>query len=148
MSEQQKLVMTIGAPASGKSTISKRYAEKNGMMYLSTDEARAKFGTGEADQTVSPIAFEYVTKKMRDYLSMGKSVVIDATNMNKEDRSKFLRDVPAGVKKIALLFEVDREELIRRDAARGRTVGVGVIDHMLAKYEPPTKDEFDQIIKM
>ena len=145
---EQKLVMAIGAPASGKSTVSKAYASKNGMVYLSTDEARAKFGAGESDQTVSPIAFDYVIKKMRDNLSMGKSVVIDATNMDKAGRNQFLKDVPSGVKKIALVFEVSRDELVRRDAARSRTVGAGVIDHFLAKYEAPTSSEFDQIIKM
>ena len=146
--QTQKLILAVGAPASGKSTISKKYAEKNGMVYLSTDEARAKFGSGEEDQSVSNIAFDYVKKKMREGLSMGKSVLIDATNMNKSSRHEFLKDVPSKVKKIAMVFEVPRDELIRRDSARSRTVGIEVIDHFLNKYEKPTTEEFDQVIMM
>jgi predicted kinase len=144
----QKLILTVGAPASGKSTYAKKYAVDNGLVYLSSDEARAKFGSGEHDQSVSAIAFDYVINQMVELLASGKSVIVDATNMYPKARNRFLSKVPNGVEKIAMVFEVPREELIRRDTDRSRTVGEGVIDMMLGKYERPTKEEFDQVIDL
>ena len=142
------LIMTVGAPASGKSTYSKKYALGNNFVYLSADEARAKFGYGEGDQSVSKIAFDYVKTRMIDELNRGNNVLIDATCMYRKARNFFLRDVKESINKICFLFEVNREELIKRDANRPRTVGVGVIDMMLNKYQPPTLDEYNEIIKL
>jgi len=142
------LIMTVGAPASGKSTYSKKYAIDNNFVYLSTDEARAKFGYGESDQSVSKIAFDYVKKRVMEELEKGNNVLIDATSMYRKARKFFLRDINKNINKICFLFEVDREELIKRDSNRPRTVGVGVIDMMLNKYQPPTLEEYNKIIKL
>jgi protein phosphatase len=144
---RQQLIVTIGPPAAGKSTYAKKYAAEHDIVYLSTDEARARFGYGEEDQSVSRQAFDYVRQCMVTELSQGKSVLIDATNMYPKRRKFFLDGVPVDVEKVAFLFEVPRDELLRRDALRPRSVGVEVIDMMLSKYVAPTLIEFNRIEK-
>jgi predicted kinase len=145
------LVVLVGAPGSGKSTFGKKFSEDQGLTYISSDELRARFGSGEEDQSVSGAVFAYIKRTIPQLLSTGKSVVIDATSMSKKDRSdyvKFANDV--GAYKIAITFEVDRNTLLKRNqdrgAAGGRNVPVEVIDRMLAKYQRPDSTEFDKVV--
>jgi protein phosphatase len=145
------LVMTVGVSGCGKSTWGKKFAQENNIIYLSSDETRAKFGKGEDDQSVTPAVFSYLNHEVDRLLSTGNSVMVDATNINRKDRRKFL---DAALKydayKIAVAFECDRETLVRRQDTRaaqgGRRVPDWVIDKMLMKYEKPTEQEFNKII--
>ena len=65
------LYLTIGAPASGKSTYSKNFIKDKDIEYLSSDELRAKFGSGESDQTCTNQVFDHIKKKVVEYLEMG-----------------------------------------------------------------------------
>lgn len=145
------LVVMVGAPASGKSTFGKKFAEEHGLNYISSDELRARFGTGENDQTVSGAVFGYIKRTIPQLLSSGKSVLIDATSMSKSDRKDYVKFADAvGAYKIAVTFEVDRNTLIKRNQERGakggRNVPVEVIDRMLSKYQRPDSTEFDKVV--
>lgn len=141
-------IFMVGAPASGKSTWGKSFAQKVGATYISSDELRAKLGKGEADQSINAQVFAIASQKFQRALSQGKHVVIDATNIDKDARKTFMK--PAKEHRaytIAVAFEVPREELIKRDAARARTVGPEVIDKFLNRYKRPVVgDEFDKVV--
>jgi len=145
--DRRAAVLLVGAPASGKSTWGKKFAEKVGATYISTDGIRTEIGKGEGDQTVSPAAFEIARERMKRALSNGKHVVIDATNIDGDSRRPFVkiaRDFDAY--KVAVTFEVSRDELLKRDAQRERHVGPEVIDRMLSKYKRPSTTNFDKVI--
>lgn len=144
---RKALILIVGAPASGKSTWSKAFAQKVGAVYVSTDELRAKLGKGEGDQSINAQVFAVATQKVQRSLAQGKHVVVDATNIDRGARRTFIKPAEEhGAYKIAVAFEVSREELLRRDAERARHVGQEVIDRYINDYRRPDETEFDKVI--
>lgn len=146
--DRKAIIFMIGPPASGKSTWGKNFAQKVGAVYISTDELRAKVGKGESDQSVNPQVYMIATQKVQRALAQGKHVVLDATNIDRSARRTFIKPaLQHGAYKIAVAFEVPREELLKRDAQRPRHVGPEVIDLYLNKYKRPVEgEEFDKVI--
>ena len=145
--KKKALVVLCGPPASGKSTWGKKFAQDQHLIYVSTDEIRAEIGTGEGDQSVSPAAFGIARVKVSSALGQGKSVMIDATNVNRKARKNWIKlGKGHGAFIIAVAFEVPREELLRRDSQRERHVGPEIIDRFFNKYERPTELEVDKVI--
>jgi predicted kinase len=153
LSDKQHIILVVGAPGSGKSTWAKNYeSTHNDIMYLSSDEMRAKFGTGEDDQTVSGKVFAYLKEKTNTLLAAGVNLLIDATNMSRKARKDFINiaNKYPQVEKIAVVFEVSKQELLKRNKERGekggRNVPEWVIDKMLNNYQKPDNTEFDKIL--
>ena len=152
MNDKLKVMLLVGCPGSGKSTWSKEFIKDAPLTRrVCPDEFRAKLGWGEGDQSVSHLAFEASHNALRQYLSLGLNVIIDATNMHQKGRREFIkiaREYDAEV--IANVFELDKETLLQRVKKRvsegGRDIPEEVIDSMLTKYQRPGKPEFDQVI--
>jgi predicted kinase len=143
--DKKALIVMVGPPASGKSTWGKEFAQKVGAKYVSTDAIRAQFGKGEGDQSVNP--FGAAMGRVRNALAQGRHVVIDATNINKSSRKTFTKIADElGAYKIAVAFEVPREELLKRDVGRERHVGQEVIDRYIKDYRRPDETEFDKVV--
>ena len=143
--------LLVGAPGCGKTTSGKSLCEKNpSFVRICPDEFRAKFGTGEGDQTVSGKAFQASRDAMDEALKNNKNVVIDATNMYRKTRKDFL-DIAKkyNAKTVALVFEVEKSVLLNRNINRGnaggRNVPEDVIQKMLDRYERPTTLEFNEV---
>lgn len=137
----------VGAPASGKSTWSKKFESENpDVIRLSSDELRAKFGSGEEDQSVNAKVFGYMKRQTENLLKSGGNVMIDAMNMSKKARKDFV-DIgrKVGAKIIAYVFEVPETELKKRNKARSRTVPDFVIDKALKSYQKPESPEVDEV---
>ena len=137
------LYITVGLPGSGKSTYAKEFVKGKDIEYLSSDELRAVYGKGEDDQTVTPIVFGHIKRKVDEFLKDGKNVLVDATSVNRKERSDYINTAKKyGAKVVALIFKMDRQGLIDRNKKRGeqggRVVPDWVIDKMLAKYEEPS----------
>ena len=140
------LYITVGLPGSGKSTYAKEFIKGKDIEYLSSDELRAVYGKGQDDQTVTPIVFGHIKRKVDEFLKDGKNVLVDATSVNRKERSDYINTAKKyGAKVVALVFKMDRQGLIDRNKKRGeqggRVVPDFVIDKMLAKYEEPSFDE-------
>lgn len=145
------LVLLVGVSGCGKSTWGKKFAQDNDLTYLSSDELRGKFGKDESDQTVSGQVFPYMYRETYRLLEEGKSVLIDATNLTRKDRKKFLKAADTvGAYKVAVVFELNRDTLIARQEARaasgGRRVPDYAIDRMIQMYQKPDDTEFNRII--
>lgn len=146
------LYITVGLPGSGKSTYAKNFIKDKNAEYLSSDELRAVYGKGEDDQTVTPMVFGHIKRKVDEYLKDGKNVLVDATSVNRRERSDYINTAKKyGSKVVALVFKMDRNGLIARNQKRGseggRVVPDWVIDKMLNKYEEPDFNEgIDTII--
>ena len=137
------LYITVGLPGSGKSTYAKEFIKGKDIEYLSSDELRAVYGKGEDDQTVTPIVFGHIKRKVDEFLKDGKNVLVDATSVNRKERSDYINTAKKyDAKVVALIFKMDRQGLIDRNKKRGeqggRIVPDWVIDKMLAKYEEPS----------
>ena len=140
------LYITVELPGSGKSTYAKEFIKGKDVEYLSSDSLRAVYGKGEDDQTVTPIVFGHIKKKVDEFLKDGKNVMVDATSVNRRERSDYINTAKKyGAKVVAIVFKMDRQELIDRNKKRGeqggRVVPDWVIDKMIAKFEEPSYDE-------
>ena len=140
------LYITVGLPGSGKSTYAKEFIKGKEIEYLSSDSLRAVFGKSEEDQTVTPLVFGHIKKKVDEFLKDGKNVMVDATSVNRKERSDYINTAKKyGAKVVAIVFKMDRQGLIDRNKKRGeqggRVVPDWVIDKMLAKFEEPSYSE-------
>ncbi len=145
------LYITVGLPGSGKSTYAKEFIKGKDVEYLSSDSLRAVYGKGEDDQTVTPIVFSHIKKKVDEFLKDGKNVMVDATSVNCRERSDYINSAKKhGAKVVAIVFKMDRQGLIERNKKRGeqggRVVPDWVIDKMLNKYEEPNYNEGIDVI--
>ena len=140
------LYIAVGLPGSGKSTYAKNFIKDKDIEYLSSDELRAVYGKSEEDQTVTPLVFGHIKRKVDEFLKDGKNVLVDATSVNRKERSDYINSAKKyGAKVVAIVFKMDRQGLIDRNKKRGeqggRVVPDWVIDKMLAKFEEPSYDE-------
>lgn len=140
------IYIAVGLPGSGKSTYAKNFIKDKDIEYLSSDELRAVFGKSEEDQTVTPLVFGHIKRKVDEYLKSGKNVLVDATSVNRKERSDYIKTAKKyGAKVVAIVFKMDRQGLIDRNKKRGeqggREVPTFIIDKMLAKFEEPSYSE-------
>ena len=140
------LYITVGLPGSGKSTYAKEFIKGKEIEYLSSDSLRAVYGKSEEDQTVTPLVFGHIKRKVDEFLKDGKNVMVDATSVNRKERSDYISTAKKyGAKVVAIVFKMDRQGLINRNKKRGeqggRVVPDWVIDKMLNKFEEPSYSE-------
>jgi predicted kinase len=145
------LYITVGLPGSGKSTYVKNFIKDKDIEYLSSDSLRAVYGKDETDQSVTSIVFGHIKRKVDELLKDGKNVLVDATSVNRKERSDYINTAKKyGAKVVAIVFKMDRQGLIDRNKKRGeqggRVVPDFVIDKMLAKYEEPSYIEGIDVI--
>lgn len=160
--EQPELLMMVGAPATGKTTIIKQILQNNpekNYVVLSTDDIFTELGNKKGltyNQAFASIPFKEVNHKFFNNLKQAindrRNIIIDQTNMGKRARAKKLGLFPEEYKKSAYVFQVKREELNRRLADRfekeGKSIPSYRIDQMLNSFQMPGKDEFDKIYNM
>lgn len=134
----QKIIMLKGLPASFKSSWAKEQVKKGGYLRVSMDDLRASAFGGWS------VKKEKACLRMRDNLvrfgiKEGKSVIVDATNLNPkhEYRLRALAE-ELGVKFEIKELNVSPEECIERDLHRGdAAVGAEVIWNMYERWVRP-----------
>ena len=82
------LVVLIGASGSGKSSFARKHFKPTEV--ISSDYCRGLVADDENDQAATPAAFEILNCIAAKRMEAGRLTVIDATNVQKEDRKKFI----------------------------------------------------------
>jgi predicted kinase len=138
-----KVIITVGLPASGKSTWAKDWCIKNPQwVRVSRDDLRNMRGKYWLPKDEDLIT-DWEKTAIMMALSRGKNVIVDATNLNPKYRKELIHMIkdleehePIQIEE--KLFDVSPEECIKRDAKRGEaSVGPDVIWGMYYKYIAP-----------
>ena len=113
------MVLLIGAAGAGKTTLAAGHFPPDAV--LSSDAFRARFGTSEADQTVTRTAFAALHREVERRLAAGRLTVIDATNVTAGARSALVRRARrTGRSVVAIVLDLPADVVLERNAARGR----------------------------
>lgn len=149
----KKVIMGIGIPGSGKTTILKSFADKYSYTYISPDDLRKKITGDIGNQTKNKEIWEEAYRLVADELSRGNSVVFDATFVNKNERENFIRFAKdRGALKVEGIFlDVPFEIAKERNLERDRNVPEHAMDRMernLREFPPEITDGFDSIFTL
>ncbi len=112
----------------------------------------------EIPQNLHKQAEQELRNAASSYAKSDNDVVLDMTNMNREDRALFM-PMFQNHRKVAVVFNFQNDKIIaalKKKAeqrakelakqGRNKTIPAQVIDRMVATYEPPTESEgFDEI---
>jgi protein phosphatase len=126
------LVVLVGAAGAGKSTFAARHFAAADI--LSSDAFRAALTGDEADQRATRQAFSILHREVSRRLAARRTVVVDATNVERHARRALLsRAGFAGVPAIAIVLSLPPEIVADRNRARpGRVVDPEIVDRHLA----------------
>lgn len=143
------LILLCGIPGSGKTTYAKKYIEEHeDTIHISSDEIRKELWGDEATQGDNNEVFSLMQTRTIEALNNGYSVVYDATNVTRKDRSYIISLCPKFVKIECHIVWAPIETCIEKDSTRERTVGKEVIDRMLRRFQAPYYDEGIHEIKV
>lgn len=136
------LILLVGIPGSSKITYAQKYIEEHSdATHVSSDSIREELWGNEATQGDNSEVFSLMQSRTIEALNNGRSVVYDATNVTRKDRSYIIALCPKFVKIECHIIWAPIEVCIERDAMRERTAGKEVIDRMLKRFQAPYYDE-------
>ena len=142
--------MTVGCPASGKSTWAEQFRDK--FAIISSDAIRASLYGDESIQGNPAEVFELAKQAIVDALKQGNNVIFDATNMKYKNRMNIMREVnkfsPDYLLKVCEIFVEPIDVLLERNANRERHVPEHVIHRMMRQFEMPTYAEGFNVINI
>lgn len=148
-----KVIMGIGLPGSGKTTILKPFAERNSCTYICPDDIRFELLGDASDQSKNKEVWQEAYKRTKDALCKGETVVLDATFANSFERKDFIRFVREhGARTVQGAFaDVPLEIAGERNRTRERVVpdyAMEEMNEMLNSVPPVIEDGFDSIFEI
>ena len=151
------LLVTMGLPASGKTTLAEALAGRLGLVHLSSDivrkelagvgprqRQRERFGEGAYSSSMTRRTYATMRRRAARWLRRGVSVVLDATHGKPEERAAVRRLASRlGSRLMVFVCEADEAELRARLAGRGEsTVSDAQLElwpALKAAYSPPAE---------
>ncbi len=141
------LAVMVGISGSGKSTYANGLKTSLNAQLVETDAIRLELTGSAEDQSQNGRVFGVAKKRVRDYLSQGKNVIIDATSLSVKDRKDWIeiaKETSAEAR--AYFIDTPVDVCKAQNAKRSRKVPEWVIDKQANKLHTPTKAEgFDAI---
>lgn len=151
--KQKRVFLTVGIPASGKSTFIRKQIKENGGAYISRDEVRFSIITDEDDYFGKEnLVFDTFVQKVQNAIddeNGPEDVYVDATHISWGSRRKILNHLSFGnVKEIIwLYFRVPVKTALARNASRtGRSLVPETA--ILSMAENITKPKANEQIKV
>ena len=146
-----KLIMLIGAPASGKSTAAPKIAAENNAVILSTDRIRAALYGAEHIQGNWQEIEAVLYDRIKNAIKANKNIILDSTHFKKEYRAKIIKNFAKYSEISAYYFNYPFTLIYSRNKHRARRVPFNVLAAMYEhlKNAPPLLSEgFKSIKKM
>ncbi|RTL40174.1 MAG: AAA family ATPase [Candidatus Melainabacteria bacterium] len=127
----KRLILLVGIPGSGKTTLAKKIVEK-GFHCLSADPIREELYGNAAEQGDKEEVFRIFFERLEDALSKELDIIVDNTNLNPRQRKPLLeRAQKAGYTDIQLwLLDVPLDVCLKRNASRERVVPDDIVANM------------------
>lgn len=127
----KKLIILIGVPGAGKTTLAMKIVEK-GFHCLNADTIREELYGDAADQGDKEEVFSLFFKRLEETFSEGKNVIIDNTNLNPKQRKPILDKADRfGYNDIQLwLLDIPLEVCLSRNRSRDRVVPEDIVANM------------------
>lgn len=150
--------MAIGISGSGKSTILNKVFERD--VIVEPDAVRREVTGSVSDQSKDFAVWKEVTNRVNLHLATMGLAVLDATNTKSSLRSQFLKNIPGGIRKVAIVFQIEGtdEEIvdklynrIQKDLKKGKdrsAVPKEVIARQLQQFKNGLKNietQFDEV---
>jgi len=147
------LYMLIGVPGVGKSTwVKQQDWAHDQIAIVSTDNHVEKYALSknatynEVFKDYMPTAIGLMFDDIDDASNRGLNIIWDQTNTTLKSRASKLRKLPDYYKIAITFLTPDRSELdVRLSGRPGKHIPKNVVDSMIAGFEMPTEEEFDEI---
>ncbi len=133
-----KLIMLVGLPASGKSTLAKELSEKYDATIHSSDTLRKRLLGDENNQNDNGKLFNVLHNEIKMHLKNGISTIYDATNINYKRRKAFLSELKnIECKKICIVVATPYQKCLANNKTRERNIPEDVIRRMYMNWTTP-----------
>lgn len=140
------VILTVGAPASGKSTWAKAEVAKDpeNWVRINNDDLRAMTNGGVWSSGYEKMISDIRSFLIREALKRNKNIILDNVNANKryfEDTCKIAQTMQKDIKVFEKPFYCELDELLARDARREGKAQVGE-DVVRKWYKELGKEQF------
>ena len=151
------VIISIGVPGSGKSTVMRKIAEWGSFEITGPDAIRLEKHNDETDHADDQAIWVELRSRVAAAMKAGKTIVIDSTFHTKQRRVHFLEFARAnGAARIeALYFDIPLEMLLSRASGRhesgGKETSLDYIRQAYAELQDnlPTPEEgFDELYRI
>ncbi len=145
------VVMGVGIPGSGKTTVLKAVATQLDITYISPDEIREELTGSMANQSVNKEAWDETYHRAKTALARSRPVIVDATHAEAWRRAEAIaqyRESGASTV-VAAVFDTPLQVAKERNLQRERVVPEHVLERMhksLSKEPAAQAEGFDTII--
>ena len=139
-----KFTILVGLPSSGKSTLAKKLAERDGAMIISSDAIRAELYGDESIQSDPAKVFRIMKERAVRALNEGNDVVYDATNINAKKRAALLKELRGQAPNLwaeCVIVLCPYGVCLARNRARNRVIPEDAIKRMLCNFQIPYFNE-------
>lgn len=145
MESNPQIIVLVGIPGSGKSTIA-RYIAANipECVIVESDAIRFSLWNKPTHSThENAMVFDIVKQRINDCLDKGKVALVDATSVSKRTRKDYLHIAKKrGVRVDAVFVDISLDTCLGRNKGRGkRTVPEYAIRAAYDRLNPPTTEE-------
>jgi len=144
-----KIIMLIGAPASGKSTHAEKLAAEHNAAVISTDRIRAALYGDESIQGNWSDIEAILYKDIKNAINNKKNIILDSTHYKKEYRAKIIKNFSKYSEFSAYYFNYPFALIYSRNKHRPRRVPFDVLTAIYSELSaaPPLLSEGFKTIK-
>lgn len=154
----QTILLMVGLPGSGKSTIAEKmingeiedFLDFNGFntVILSSDTLRKMLLGDEKDQSNNKLVFEELKKYFVHFLNQGYNIIVDATNINMKERRSYIELTKKyDTRRVAYVVNTPFDECVNRAENRlNRPINKEIIFNMMKRFQCPQPFEGLEVI--